>query len=216
VLRGTPIWARIDFEPNGGVGQRVSRFYFSTKEALPAVSEWIALGATVTAAASQIATNATRLLIGSTQDASGTGVPGAPIIFRFQIYAGVLGRGGVIAADFNPNDAAAAGSASFVSSTTGETYTIADNGVTARINSFTKPGRRGLRVEVPTTNLQIRSDDLADATYTKTRTTVTSNGIAGLDGSAIGDKLVEDATAAPRTSSRTRRRRRRPRRSPTR
>lgn len=190
---GTPFWGRIDFEPNPGGGSRVARFYTSAKEAMPFLAEWIQLGTTMIGAATQIATNATRLLIGSCADSGNQA--NAPIVFRFQLYSGVVGRGGVVVADFNPNDAAAAGSANFVSAATGETYTIADNGTTARINTFTKPGRRGLRVEVPTANLQIRSDDLADATYTKTRATATSNVIAGLDGTAIGDKLVEDATA---------------------
>jgi hypothetical protein len=117
------------------------------------------------------------------------------LLFRAQIFSVGADNAPVLISDFNPNLAAAAGSASFVAST-GETWTVQNNGTIGRINTFTKNARMGLFRERAGTNLQIRSDALDDATYTKTRATATANTISGVDGSLIGDKLVEDASAA--------------------
>jgi hypothetical protein len=55
-------------------------------------------------------------------------------IYRAQVYSGFSDAGGTLKADFNPADAASLTSTSWVSSTTGETWTV--NG-TARLNSLT-------------------------------------------------------------------------------
>jgi hypothetical protein len=54
----------------------------------------------------------------------------------------------------------------------------------------------GLLVEEQRTNLLLRSDDFANAYWTKTRSSITSNTIVAPDGTLIGDKLVEDTTAS--------------------
>jgi hypothetical protein len=46
------------------------------------------------------------------------------------------------------------------------------------------------------TNLLLRSEEFNDATWTKTRSSVTANSIASPDGATTADKLVEDSTAS--------------------
>jgi len=53
----------------------------------------------------------------------------------------------------------------------------------------------GLEIEEQRTNLNIYSDDFANAAWTKTRASITSNTIISPDGTLNGDKLVEDTTA---------------------
>jgi hypothetical protein len=53
----------------------------------------------------------------------------------------------------------------------------------------------GLLVEESRQNLALRSDDFANASWTKSRSSITSNTIIAPDGSLTGDKLVEDTTA---------------------
>jgi len=52
----------------------------------------------------------------------------------------------------------------------------------------------GLLIEMQRSNLQINSEDLSSASYTKTRTTVTVNTIAAPSGAVTADKIVEDTT----------------------
>jgi hypothetical protein len=54
----------------------------------------------------------------------------------------------------------------------------------------------GLLVEESRQNLALRSDDFANATWVKTRSSITSNTIVAPDGTVIGDMLVEDTTAS--------------------
>ena len=54
----------------------------------------------------------------------------------------------------------------------------------------------GLLVEEQRTNLLTYSEDFADAAWTKTRSSITSNTIVAPDGTLTGDKLVEDTTAS--------------------
>ena len=54
----------------------------------------------------------------------------------------------------------------------------------------------GLLIEEQRTNLFTRSDDFANATWNKTRSSVISNIIVAPDGTLTGDKLVEDTTAS--------------------
>jgi len=53
----------------------------------------------------------------------------------------------------------------------------------------------GLLVEEQRTNLLTYSDDFADAAWTKTRASITSNTIVAPDGTLTGDKLVEDTSS---------------------
>jgi hypothetical protein len=55
---------------------------------------------------------------------------------------------------------------------------------------------QGLLIEESRTNLLTYSDDFADASWTKTRATITSNATSAPDGTTNGDHLVEDATPA--------------------
>lgn len=51
-------------------------------------------------------------------------------------------------------------------------------------------------LEEQATNLALRSEDFAHATWNKTRSSITSNADAAPDGTATADRLVEDATAS--------------------
>jgi hypothetical protein len=53
----------------------------------------------------------------------------------------------------------------------------------------------GLLIEEQRTNLFPYSEDFADAAWSKTRSSITSNTIVAPDGTLTGDKLVEDTTA---------------------
>lgn len=53
----------------------------------------------------------------------------------------------------------------------------------------------GLLIEEQRVNLAVRSEDFTNATWVKTRSSVTSNAIAAPDGATTADKLVEDSTA---------------------
>jgi hypothetical protein len=52
----------------------------------------------------------------------------------------------------------------------------------------------GLLIEEQRTNLLLRSDDYANATWGKTNATIDSNTVVAPDGTLTGDKLVEDTT----------------------
>jgi hypothetical protein len=54
----------------------------------------------------------------------------------------------------------------------------------------------GSNFGVTRTNLLLRSEEFNDATWTKTRSSVTANAIASPDGATTADKLVEDSTAS--------------------
>jgi hypothetical protein len=54
----------------------------------------------------------------------------------------------------------------------------------------------GLLIEEQRTNLLTYSADFANAAWTKTRSSITSNTIVAPDGTLTGDKLVEDASAS--------------------
>jgi hypothetical protein len=52
----------------------------------------------------------------------------------------------------------------------------------------------GLLVEEARTNLQIRSEEFEDASYSKTRCSISTNSIAAPNGATTADKLVEDTS----------------------
>jgi hypothetical protein len=54
----------------------------------------------------------------------------------------------------------------------------------------------GLLIEPAATNLILRSSEADNASWTKTRASITANAIVAPDGATTADKLVEDATAA--------------------
>ncbi len=54
----------------------------------------------------------------------------------------------------------------------------------------------GLLIEEQRTNLLLRSEEFANASWTKTSSSITANTIVAPDGALTGDKLVEDATTA--------------------
>lgn len=55
---------------------------------------------------------------------------------------------------------------------------------------------KGWLNEGPTTNLMLRSEEIDNASWTNTRSSITANDIASPDDSISADKLVEDATAS--------------------
>lgn len=52
------------------------------------------------------------------------------------------------------------------------------------------------KVTANSTNVLTQSEDLSDASYTKTRCSITANDLAAPDGATTADKIVEDGTAA--------------------
>lgn len=60
---------------------------------------------------------------------------------------------------------------------------------------------RGILSEGPATNLALRSQELDNATWNKTRSTVTANAATAPDGTATADKLVEDTSNGTHFSS---------------
>jgi hypothetical protein len=54
----------------------------------------------------------------------------------------------------------------------------------------------GLLVEELRTNLLLRSEEFDNASWTKTRSSITANTIVAPDGTLTGDKLIEDTTAS--------------------
>lgn len=55
---------------------------------------------------------------------------------------------------------------------------------------------KGLLIEEQRTNLLLRSEEFDNASWTKSRTTVTANATTSPDGTVDADKLVEDTTAS--------------------
>lgn len=60
---------------------------------------------------------------------------------------------------------------------------------------------QGVLVEAAATNLALRSQELDNATWSKTRSTVTANAATAPDGTATADKLVEDTSNGTHFSS---------------
>jgi hypothetical protein len=170
---------------------RITTFYTSPPGL--AVDQWTQLGAAVVTAGGIAPVNNGEVSIGSYT--AGTASPLLGIVFRMRLYDRARETpGATLLLDFNPGDAAAAGAANFVSSTTGETWTINGNGVTSRVNTWTKPGRRGILRERGSANGHVQSDALDDAAWTKGSTVITANAIAGPSGAITMDKVVADAT----------------------
>jgi hypothetical protein len=55
---------------------------------------------------------------------------------------------------------------------------------------------KGLLIEESRTNLIVRSDDFANASWLKLQSTIASNAVTSPDGSTNGDTLIEDSTIA--------------------
>lgn len=68
----------------------------------------------------------------------------------------------------------------------------AASGVARFDNNPTTGESLGLLIEESRTNLVLRSDDYANASWTKTNSSIDSNTIVAPDGTLTGDKLVED------------------------
>jgi hypothetical protein len=56
---------------------------------------------------------------------------------------------------------------------------------------------RGLLVEPAGTNLALRSEDFANASWSKDRTSISSNVLASPDGATTADELIEDVQTGP-------------------
>lgn len=143
---------------------------------------WTQLGAQVNLTAGQIFDGTDNVRVGfdglSTTSFNGN-------IYRAQIYNGI---NGTLVADFNPANTTQ-GATSFVSSSTGETWTI--NG-SAYV--YGTPGYRGYLPEVTATNLCLQSETFDNAAWAKASSTVTANALYSPDGVLTGDTLT--ATAA--------------------
>src|SRR5690606_41335938 len=60
--------------------------------------------------------------------------------------------------------------------------------------SYRESSCPSLLLENARTNLLLRSDDLSNASWVKVNCTISSNAIAGPDGTTIADKIVDDTT----------------------
>jgi hypothetical protein len=118
---GDVFWVRATLDIDDGSGNRVYNFYYSTEPETTAPEDvtWTQLGSTITTAGTtSIFSSTSPLEIGAREGGTVRNLDGR--IYRAQVYNGI---DGTLAADFNPNDGAV-GNLPFVSSTTGETYTL--------------------------------------------------------------------------------------------
>lgn len=113
IADGENIWVRATLDVNDGAGNRVVNFYTSDDG-----SSWTQLGATITTVGTtSIATNTSIVNVGSGFAGNVNQLSGK--IFIAQIYNGIAGS---LVAEMDANDGAT-GTAPFVSSATGETWT---------------------------------------------------------------------------------------------
>ena len=75
-------------------------------------------------------------------------------------------------------------------------YTNADGTLTLFASGAMRRGDRGVLIEGARTNLLLRSQEFDNASWVKTRATVTANAVAAPDGTLTAEKLVEDSTAS--------------------
>lgn len=116
-IDGSAYWIRSVFTGNNGAGNRVIDFYYAP-DAVAEPTVWTRLGTQVITAGASTSSNTTaELSIGSLGSSGALPANGK---FHRMILRTVLG--GSIQADFNA-DTATAGSATWVSATTGETWT---------------------------------------------------------------------------------------------
>jgi hypothetical protein len=123
VSGGSGIWVMATFDADNGAGGNTVNFYYSNDAPTtdPSGVTWSALGLPVTTAGVMSIFNSSADLNIGANNAGLTTADGK--IYRAQVYNGIFGSGGFLVADFNPDDGIP-GDNSFVSSTTGETYTI--------------------------------------------------------------------------------------------
>jgi hypothetical protein len=141
---------------DNGAGGNTVTFYTSTNDPStnPTSIAWTPLGApVVNAGTTSIFAGTANLDYGAA--AGGTANLFTGQIYRAQVYNGIFGAGGTLAADFNPQ-AVITGSTSFQSAATGETYTV--NGAGSIAGSYV-PG-------VPGSNPQIMLRFSDDGGYT--------------------------------------------------
>lgn len=75
-------------------------------------------------------------------------------------------------------------------------YTNADGTLTSFASGALRRGNRGVLIEGARTNLLLRSQECDNASWSKSRATVTANAVTAPDGTSTADALIEDATAA--------------------
>ncbi len=116
---GTKLHVRTTLDVDNGASGNDNVYYTSTDGV-----SWTQLGATVTTAGvTSIFDSTVRLTVGShDDDGNGTRLSGS--VRSAQVYSGISGT---LVADFDPNRDANLSNAPFVSSTTGETWTVAGN-----------------------------------------------------------------------------------------
>lgn len=75
-------------------------------------------------------------------------------------------------------------------------YTEASGVLTSFASGALRRGSRGALIEGARTNLLLRSQEFDNASWTKTRASITADAIAAPDGTTTADKLVEDNTSS--------------------
>lgn len=120
---GSTYWVRVTLDvDNGASGHDVKFYWAADSETEP--SSWTQLGSTVTTAGVTSIFDSNALLVVGARGAGSTPMPGD--VRRFLVRNGL---GGTVVADFDPYADATAGASTFVSSATGETWTL--NGTAA-------------------------------------------------------------------------------------
>lgn len=176
---GADLYWGVEHITNNGSNQRETKFYTSSDGVT-----YTQLGTTVlTATAAALVQNG-EFSVGAYT--LGTGLPATGRFKRVQIYNGTQ-TSNTLVADFDPTRTTQA-STSFAAST-GETWTINGRGFI-----YAAPAYLGYLAEEARTNLCIRSEELDNAAWTKTATTVTANADAAPDGAATADRVFETAT----------------------
>ena len=184
VAAGAVKFVRVTLDVNNGAGGRTGKFYTSDDGIT-----WLQLGSTVTqGGVTSIADRAEPILVGALNAGSFGVIDGK--IYRAQVLNGIDGP---VVVDFNPADAIT-GATSFVSSATGETWTINQSGSPAAAMVFPGPGRLGYLAEGAATSRCLHSQEFDNAVWAASNVTKAANEAVAPDGTTTADTLT--ATAA--------------------
>ncbi len=148
---GDSRWVRAVLDVNNGAAGNDVKFYTAADSATEPTS-WTQLGTTVTTAGNTSIFDGNGVLDIGARTSSGT-LQFSGKIYRASIYSTIGGTTPVV--DFNASDATD-GAASFVSQTTGETWTI--NGTGARL-TWQSNTIKGFQIEEARTNLVLQSSN---------------------------------------------------------
>jgi hypothetical protein len=116
-------WIRVKFDANNGASGATATFYYSndSKDTAPTSVSWTSLGAITNGTVATIYDGTSKFEIGGRYN--GTSSLAAGKYYTTQLWSGFLGTGTLVAS-FAASDYPSTGGSTFVSSATGETWTI--------------------------------------------------------------------------------------------